>query len=121
MWSRVVEIMLGHWLLISPFIFRHPVQETAWWINDMACGVTVIVLGLLSFWRPTRNAHLLMLPIGCWLILVGFLWSAHPAPPALQNDVLLGLLLLMFAIIPNQASLPPEGWREQVPLQERAD
>jgi hypothetical protein len=30
----------------------------------------------------------------------------------LQNDLLTGLLLLMLAIVPNEASLPPQAWRE---------
>jgi hypothetical protein len=38
--------------------------------------------------------------------------APYPTPVALQNDLMLGLLLLMFAIVPNEASLPPEKWRD---------
>jgi hypothetical protein len=38
--------------------------------------------------------------------------AGHPAAPALQNELLTGLLLAMFAIIPNDAARPPCSWRE---------
>jgi hypothetical protein len=54
---------------------------------------------------------LLLLPVGAWLIAFGRFQQSPPLPPALQNDLVVGLLLLMFAIIPNEASLPPRAWR----------
>lgn len=106
MWSRVVEIMLGCWLLVSPFVFSHPETEAAWWINDLAAGSAVITFGLLSFWKPTRHAHLLTIAVGGWLIGFAYLHLGEP-PPAAQNNALLGWLLMMFAIIPNLATRPP--------------
>lgn len=122
MWARVIEIMIGCWLAISPFIFRHAAEEKALWWNDLGCAVAVIVLALLSFWRPLRYAHLAIGLVALWLIGSGYLASAHPVPPVLQNDALVGWLLLMFAIIPNEASLPPLKWRdfiERATLQKR--
>jgi hypothetical protein len=111
MWARVVEVMLGCWLAVSPFVFRHAGEERALWTNDLLCASIVVALALLSFWRPSRHAHLLTCAVALWLIGFGYLMSPHPTPPALQNDILVGWLLLMFAIIPNEASLPPRSWR----------
>ncbi|MPZ75358.1 MAG: hypothetical protein GEU77_02435 [Deltaproteobacteria bacterium] len=112
MWARVIEVMLGCWLTLSPFIFRHPPQQTAWWTNDLLSALLVITLALLSFWRPMERAHLALTGVGLWLISFAFLSAPHPTPPALQNDLVAGLLLLMFAIVPNEATLPPKLWRE---------
>lgn len=49
MWSRVVEAMLGCWLLVSPFVFRHPFSEPQLWIVDLIAGLAVITCGLLSY------------------------------------------------------------------------
>lgn len=62
-------------------------------------------------WPPLRYAHVAIMVVALWLSGFGFWTSGHPAPPALQNDILVGLLLLMFAIIPNNANLPPLAWR----------
>jgi hypothetical protein len=112
MWARIVEVMLGCWLIVSPFIFNHPTEKSAWWINDLSSGFALITLALFSFWRPMRHAHLAIVLLGLWLIGFAYLAAPYPTPPGLQNDLMLGLLLLMFAIIPNEASLPPEKWRD---------
>ncbi|MEZ6132953.1 MAG: SPW repeat protein [Planctomycetaceae bacterium] len=111
MWSRVVEVMLGVWLALSPFIFRHPGSEQGLWLNDLLCALAVITAATLSFWRPTGYAHLLQLVIAVWLIGFGYFAAPHPTPAALQNNIIVGLMLLMFGIIPNDASHPPEAWR----------
>lgn len=112
MWGRVVEVMLGCWLAASPFIFRHAAEERRLWANDLCCAFAVVTLALLSFWPPLRQAHIAIAGIALWLIGFSYLTSSHPAPPALQNDLLVGLLLPIFAIIPNEANLPPRAWRE---------
>ncbi len=111
MWARVIEVMLGCWLAMSPFIFRHAADERVLWFNDLLSALAVVVLALVSFSPQLRCAHLAILVVALWLIGFGFWPSAYPAPPALQNDIVVGLLLLMFAIIPNEANLPPRPWR----------
>jgi len=111
MWPRVVELMLGLWLVISPFVFRHAADARALWTNDLTCGFAIVILALLSFWKPLRYAHLAISAVALWLMTVGYL-AGHPTPPASQNHILLALVLLMFAIIPNDANLPPEPWRK---------
>jgi len=106
MWARAIEVMLGCWLAMSPFVFRHGSEERMLWINDLTCGLAIVTLALLSFWSPLRYMHLAILAPAFWLVFFGFI-AGHPAPPASQNHILLGLLLLMFAIIPNEANSPP--------------
>jgi hypothetical protein len=111
MWSRVIEAMLGVWLSLSPLIFRHPDDQLWLWVHDMLLATLITTLAILSFWNPLRRAHWVLVPVSVWLIGVGFLAAPHPTPPALQNHIMLGLLLLMFAVIPNHASQPPSGWQ----------
>ncbi|MEX0729127.1 MAG: SPW repeat protein [Planctomycetaceae bacterium] len=110
MWSRVVEAMLGCWLIISPFIFLAPEQRTEWWFNDMIAGLAVIVFALMSYWHPTRRAHLLTLGMAGALIVLAYWHGFGDAPPISQNEMVLGVLLLMFAIVPNDAGHPPPAW-----------
>lgn len=112
MWARVIEVMLGCWLAMSPFIFRHPAEDKVLWSNDLISATAVIVLSVVSFWPPLRFAHVANSAIALWLIAFGFWASPYPTPPALQNDIAVGLLLLMFAIVPNEAARPPRPWRD---------
>lgn len=111
MWARVVEFMLGCWLAISPFVFKHGDGETAMWLTDWIAAALVIACALLSYWRPTRHAHFGTLLVAVGLVLMGRFSDSSPLSPALQNEITTGLLLVMFAIIPNEASQPPEAWR----------
>ena len=112
MWARVIEVALGCWLAMSPFIFRHAADDRALWVNDLLSATAIILFALLSFWRRLPFAHLASGLVGFWLIAFGFWVGPYPTPAALQNDIMVGLLLLMFAIVPNKASLPPRPWRE---------
>lgn len=117
MWARIVECMLGIWLLLSPFIFQHSRAATAQWTNDLAAGLMLIVLSLASYWKPTAWAHWLLLPMGGWLVGFGRLWSEPPIGPGFQNNILLGLVLLMFAVVPNEAAEPPVAWRRHLEVE----
>ena len=112
MWPRVVEVMIGCWLAVSPFVFRHPPDQNAFWLRDLLCAALVMTLALLSFGRRTRRAHLGILPVGIFLCAAAFVFPSNPPPPALQNDLIVGLILVMLAILPSEASLPPVSWRK---------
>ena len=107
--------MLGVWLAISPFVFRHASDATQLRASDLACAIMVSTFALLSFWRPTRHAHLLSLLVGLWLVGFGRYGTAAPLPPGMQNEIVVGLLLLMFAIVPNHAERPPRAWFRDSP------
>lgn len=110
MWSRVVEFMLGCWLAASPFIFGHPADDLSLWIMDWICAVLVISFSVLSYWTPLRHIHLATGLLALVMIAYGRLASPTDVIPALQNHIVVGLLLLMFALVPNQAGRPPRRW-----------
>lgn len=112
MWARVVEVTLGCWLALSPFIFRHDPEDRILWINDLLSAAAVVVFAVVSYWSPLRFAHLANFLVGLWLLAFGWWGSSPPAAPALQNDIVVGILLMMFAILPSEARLPPRPWRK---------
>jgi hypothetical protein len=111
MWARVIELMLGVWLLLSPFIFRETAAVGDFRSTDISTGSAVILLSLLSFWKPLRRSHLGTGVLALWLVVWAWFAAARPGPPAAQNEIVIGLVLLMLAIVPNEASLPPDPWR----------
>lgn len=111
MWARVIEMMLGAWLVISPFIFRGTPGLERYVVNDVIAGSLAIVFALLCFWGRTPRAHLATLVLGAWLAGYGYLSADRPGPPAAQNDIVIGLLLMVFAVVPTAAARPPAAWR----------
>jgi peptidoglycan/LPS O-acetylase OafA/YrhL len=115
MWGRSIEVMLGLWLMISPFLFGHfdkTGEMSPLTVSDLASGFAILLLGVLSFWRRTARAHLGNLAVALWLIGFGRFGFDHPAPPGAQNELLVGLVLVLIAIIPNRSEEPPPRWRD---------
>jgi hypothetical protein len=111
MWARTIELMLGVWLVLSPFVFRGTLGVEDFWSRDVCTGTAVILLSLLSFWSPLRRSRLATGVLAFGLVVSAWLAAVRPGPPAAQNEIVVGLLLLMLTIVPNEASLPPESWR----------
>lgn len=114
MWARVVEFMLGCWLLCSPFIFQGENRgDHVHYLIDFALGGTVMTLALLAHWEPTRYAHVGTLLLSAAMFLVPRFTLSPEIPPAAQNFMMIGLLLAMFALVPNEATRPPRAWRKK--------
>lgn len=111
MWSRVVEVMLACWLLVSPFVFDVAGEERALRANAWIGAAVVMTLALASMARRFRHAHLGILVVALWLAAHTFLApEVTPPGPAYQNQLVVALLLAMIAVLPSRTQEPPEGW-----------
>ncbi len=111
MWARVVEIMLGFWLIVSRFVFRHDAAGGSFLKNDLLCGFAVMIPGFMSFRQKTYWAHFLILAVALWLIIYGSSMG-YPSPPSARNQLVTALLLAIFAIIPNGMGELPGDWKK---------
>ena len=112
MWPRIIEVMLGCWLMISPFIFRLSPDQTFLWVSDLAAGAAVIGIALTACSPRYPRLRLLNLISSAYLVIVAFLAAPPPPPPAYQNYVVIGLLILITAVIPTRGVLPPQKWQQ---------
>lgn len=110
MWGRVIEMSLAVWLGLSPFIFQVHTDARLLW-TDLCLAALILSLAALSYWFPTRHAHLLSLFVAIGMIAWGRFSTGTPPLPIEQNHIFIGLLLSMIAIIPNHASQPPLEYR----------
>ena len=115
MWPRVIELMLGCWLVVSPFVFRGTPELERYMFSLVGSGAVVVIASLLSFWPPAASARFLTLLTSLWLTGHGYFAAVRPGPPAAQNEIMIGLLLLVFAILPNDTNRPPADWHDRAP------
>ncbi len=113
MWPRVVEVMLGCWLLISPFVFRLPPGETFLWANSFAAGAVVIAISLAACKPSWERVRFLNLAVCAYLVLSAYFAppGPWPPPPAYQSWLVVALLILITAVIPTQSTRPPRAWQ----------
>lgn len=107
MWPRVVEVMLGVWLVITPLVFRGTEDVERYALNAVVSGSVIITASLMAFWRRTGWMRLVTLAASCWLAGHGYLSAVRPGPPAAQNEIMIGLILLLFAMLPNHVNREP--------------
>ena len=80
-----------------------------------------IVAVTLSWWSRTSWAHYFTGGVALWLGITTWMFVERPGPPAAQNEISVAVFLLMMFILPNQASDPPAGWRDEIVRQQRRD
>ena len=105
MWARISEQILAIWLFASYFIF-----STGSW-HDMTAAFLVILFASLSYIDKLNKMHLLQVIPAGWLFYLGYSYPTPILPFGLQNSILVALMLLMFAIIPSNASDHPRPWK----------
>lgn len=105
MWARISEIVLGIWLLLTPVIFK--VEDWA----GVYIGPIVILLALMCFYEKINKMHLLQVLPAFWLLYLGYTYPTSTLPFYLQNYILVALTILMFAVIPSNASDHPRPWK----------
>ncbi|MCA9875565.1 MAG: SPW repeat protein [Anaerolineales bacterium] len=89
-----INIALGAWLLIAPFVWGYSGTSTALW-NDWIVGAIVIILGAIRVWRPTENTWLSWVNavLGVWLVIAPFVLNYCTITAALWNDIIVGVAI----------------------------
>jgi hypothetical protein len=69
--SSWVNVLLGIWLIISPFVVQYPIHRAIW--NNVVAGIIVIAVGLIRFgMRRQPQWSWLNLILGIWTIIAPF-------------------------------------------------
>lgn len=105
MWTRIAELLTAVWLFASHFIFGYDGSI------DLICAIGIALFAALSFIDKLNKMHLLEVIPACALLYVSYTYPTPILPFALQNFILVALNILLFAILPSNASDHPRPWR----------
>src|SRR5918996_4948749 len=95
-WRDFSNIVLGIWLIASPFTFG--VEEAAVIWSDVVSGALIVVLGTLTLSPRFDLARWGLCATGLWLLFAPLVfWTAEPA--AYANDTLVGALVIAFSVL----------------------
>jgi uncharacterized membrane protein len=117
LWTNLIAITLGFWLISSPAAFGYASRPMT--LSDVASGTAVILLGLLSLAPQRFWASWAIAVVGIWVLFAPLVFWAQDAA-AFTNALLVGaLLILLTVLIPGFPGLPlverpgpevPAGW-----------
>jgi hypothetical protein len=117
MWPRIVELMLGLWLVLSPLIFRLEPGDLALTVNHLVYGTATVVAALIAI--RVRFLRVVTIAIGLWLIGYGYVAGGYPPMPGYLNLIVIGVLICALGLIPTDCLVPTQSWREYYASQRR--
>lgn len=98
-----VNVILGIWIVISPFVLGFSNRTAMMW-NDVATGAAIIVLALAR--SAGRAALPLNVLLGLWLIVSPFILGAS-RPVAVRNNIVLGIIVAIVALMSTHRAPQP--------------
>jgi uncharacterized membrane protein len=111
-WSQIPLLVLGLWLMVSPFTLGYRSVPLTW--SDLISGSLVTAFAVIAFrtgraWAAWANTF-----VGLWLAFAPLAFWA-PDAAAYTNDTLAGMLVIVFAVlVPMMMQMPgsevPLGW-----------
>ncbi len=131
LWACFVNLLLGAWLITSPFTFGYQSRGMTW--SDVVSGLLVIVFSLFAASRRfNAYARWAVCFVGIWLLFAPLVfWS--PTAAGYLNDTLVGGLLIAFSVlvtmmpgmdmsvmdgadVPPGWSYNPSSWLQRAPI-----
>jgi SPW repeat len=110
-----VNFLAGIWLVLAPFVLDYPVAgpgATARW-NDIVIGGVVALVALFRMVAPDRTGGLGFVNVlpGLWLATAPFVFGYEG--PAMWNDVLVGVVVVVVALLSGGPTL--RRWPKREP------
>ncbi|TBW29038.1 hypothetical protein EZJ28_03895 [Gramella sp. KN1008] len=98
MWPRMINTILGLWLMISPGIFQY---SSAAADNGHIAGPIIVTFSIVAIWEATRVVRKWNFPVGIWLLAAPWILG-YENTLAIVSDMSVGVLVLIFASIPGK-------------------
>ena len=92
-----VNILLGIWVIVAPFVLASALFSAAIW-NNIATGVAVAILALIRTSMPRQSGWSWgNVILGIWLLISPFVLG-FAASSLLWNNVILGIIIALVGI-----------------------
>ena len=102
-----INILCGIWLIIAPFILAYTNLQIAMW-NDVIVGILVALIALIrAFGGGWAGASWITGLLGIWLVIAPFVLNYGEKPTPRWNDIILGILVVIFAWSGAAVPRPP--------------
>ena len=85
-WQDVAELILGTWLIISPFILSRVLGDEVLMNNSLVVGLLIQVAAVAAIMRPNAWKEWAFIILGAWLISSSYFLNNEQFFPGLFGD-----------------------------------
>jgi uncharacterized membrane protein HdeD (DUF308 family) len=107
--ASVLNVLAGIWLIISSWLLAFSSVQAALW-DTLLVGIAVLVLAAIRIGVPrATGASWVNVLLGIWLIVAPFALGFTAAARAMNNSIVLGILVIIFglwAAFANRTAVP---------------
>lgn len=96
-WRDAINLVLGIWLIVSPFALGYSSQTTPAW-NAYAIGVVIAVLSAAALWEFQKWEEWLSALLGAWLVVSPWILGFGFGHVATWNQIVVGVLAGFLAL-----------------------
>lgn len=111
-WRDVLNVLLGIWILVSPWALGFAAEQTAAW-NAFVVGVIIAVAALATLVNFHKWEEWLNVVLAVWLIVSPWALGVSALTALVWNQVILGLIVGGLAIWTALAGYEPERLAKQ--------
>jgi hypothetical protein len=97
-WKDVAMLILGLWLIVSPFILPYGDYTGIAAVNSYILGAGVVVFAAIALARPQMWEEQVNLILGVWLFIAPFVLGFQAETAPLVNHLVVGLLIAADAL-----------------------
>jgi VIT1/CCC1 family predicted Fe2+/Mn2+ transporter len=102
--SSWVNILLGIWVIVSPFVLAFHSSKAIW--SNVVTGAVVGILAIIRWRIHQPGWSWLNLILGAWLVISPFVLFLSGA--AMWNNVILGVIVAAFALTNTYSKVSAE-------------
>jgi SPW repeat len=102
--SSWVNILLGIWVIVSPFVLAFHSSKAVW--SNVIAGAIVGILAIIRWGVHQTGWSWLNLILGIWLVISPFVLFLRG--PAMWNNVILGIIIAAFALTNTYSKVSAE-------------
>lgn len=98
MWARIINTLLGLWLMIAPGILNYPKSAAD---SGHIAGPIIITFSVVAIWEATRGVRKWNIPVGIWLLVAPWILG-YGTTVAIISDMSVGVLVLILSSIKGE-------------------
>lgn len=96
-WQDQVILLLGLWLIISPFVLGYP-MDSMQAINAYVAGAVIAILAAFDLYKTYMWAVVVNMLVGLWVAISPWVAALADRGTLMTNNVIVGIAVLVLAL-----------------------
>lgn len=101
-WQDMATLVLGFWLIVSPFILSRTIGDFKLFNNSLIVGVLLTVVAIAAILRPNAWIEFILVALASWLVAASYLFGSGvlisgSLTTLAGNQLIVGLLVMAAA------------------------